>query len=39
MTDPVQYPNSTAVFRAFDDVPEHLFRVDGVQDSYITGVT
>lgn len=31
-------PGSIVVIAAFDDVPEHLFRVDEVYDDCVTGV-
>lgn len=38
MTDPVLHPDAIVVIRAFDDVPEHLFRIDEVHDDCVTGV-
>ena len=34
----VVQPGDVVVITAFDDVPEHQFRVDEVQDDYVTGV-
>ena len=31
-------PGSIVAISAFDDVPEHLFRVDEVHDNCVTGV-
>jgi hypothetical protein len=31
-------PGAIVVISAFDDVPEHLFRVDAVHDDCVTGV-
>lgn len=36
MTSPIR-PGDVVVIRAFDDVPEHLFRVDEVLDDCVTG--
>jgi hypothetical protein len=31
-------PGVTVVLRAFDDVPEHLFLVQSIEDDCVTGV-
>ena len=38
MTDWNLKENDIVVIRAFDDVPEHLFRVWGIYDDCITGM-
>ncbi|WP_338550526.1 hypothetical protein [Roseovarius phycicola] len=30
-------PDAVVVIRAFDDVPEHLFRIDTVEEDRVTG--
>lgn len=37
MTETIR-PGDVVTILAFDDVPEHLFRVDEVHDGYVTGV-
>ncbi|MFD1196489.1 hypothetical protein ACFQ3C_17590 [Seohaeicola saemankumensis] len=37
MTNPI-HPGDVVTILAFDDVPEHLFRVDAVHDDCVTGV-
>ena len=37
MTNPIR-PGDVVTILAFDDVPEHLFRVDEVHDDCVTGV-
>lgn len=37
MTESIQ-PGDVVTILAFDDVPEHLFRVDEVLDDCVTGV-
>ena len=36
MTDSIK-PNDVVVIQAFDDLPEHLFRIDQVFDDCVTG--
>jgi hypothetical protein len=31
-------PDAVVVIRAFDDVPEHLFRIETVEEDRLTGV-
>ena len=31
-------PDAVVVIRAFDDVPEHLFRIHSVEDDRVTGI-
>jgi len=31
-------PDAVVVIRAFDDVPEHLFRIHSVEEDRVTGV-
>lgn len=31
-------PDAVVVIRAFDDVPEHLFRIETVEEDRVTGV-
>ncbi|SDJ39115.1 hypothetical protein [Lutimaribacter saemankumensis] len=31
-------PDAVVVIRAFDDVPEHLFRIDTVEEDHVTGM-
>ena len=31
-------PNAVVVIRAFDDVPEHLFRIHSVEQDCVTGI-
>ncbi len=37
MTEAIR-PGDVVTIRAFDDVPEHLFRVDEVHDDCVAGV-
>ncbi len=37
MTGPVIRPGDVVVIAAFDDVPEHLFRVEEVLEDCVTG--
>ena len=37
MTEPLR-PGDMVTIRAFDDIPEHLFRVDEVLEDCVTGV-
>ena len=37
MTEPLR-PGDVVTIRAFDAIPEHLFRVDEVLDDCVTGV-
>ena len=37
MTEPLR-PGDVVTIRAFDDLPEHLFRVEDVHEDCVTGV-
>ncbi|MDU9004282.1 hypothetical protein [Sedimentitalea todarodis] len=37
MIEPDLQPGVTVVIRAFDDVPQHCFRVDEVHEDCVTG--
>ena len=38
MAEPQLRPGSIVVLRAFDDVPEHRFRIEEVHEDCVTGV-
>ncbi|MCX7300158.1 MAG: hypothetical protein NTX73_07220 [Rhodobacterales bacterium] len=37
MADPDYCPGEVVVIAAFDDVPEHLFQIDSVEEDCVTG--